>query len=211
MPLVTAVCPTRNRREWLPRALECFYLQTYANRELVIIADEKSDIEGLIPAWALQTNVRAFVTNGHLSIGSKRNYGAAQARGEVILHWDDDDWSGPLRIEDQVQRLLATGKQVTGYRSMRFRDGHRWFAYCGDLYFALDTSLCYRKEFWERHLFDEINDGLEFRFRAAAIEEGVFIAADAGELMYATVHPKNTSPHNIDTVNSASWREVEAK
>ena len=57
------------------------------------------------------------------TIGEKRNFGAGRARGAVIAHWDDDDYSAPDRLEDQVGRLLQSGKAVTGYFAMRFTDG----------------------------------------------------------------------------------------
>jgi glycosyltransferase involved in cell wall biosynthesis len=51
------------------------------------------------------------------SIGAKRNLGCEAARGEIIAHWDDDDYSAPGRLEDQVRRILTSGKAVTGYNS----------------------------------------------------------------------------------------------
>ncbi len=32
------------------------------------------------------------------SIGAKRNLACAEARGELIAHWDDDDWYAPARL-----------------------------------------------------------------------------------------------------------------
>jgi hypothetical protein len=39
--------------------------------------------------------------------GEKRNRAAAEARGEIIVHWDDDDWSARWRLRYQVEELVA--------------------------------------------------------------------------------------------------------
>lgn len=200
---VTCLCLTRNRREWLPEAISCFQAQTYPDKELLIVADAESDIEGLLPPDA---QIRVIVT-GHLSIGEKRNLGCANALGEVIVHWDDDDHSEPDRVADQVQRLIDTGKSVVAYHSIKFTDGVNWWQYHGDSSFGFDTSLCYRKSFWEGERFNHINDGLEYGFRAVAIRQGQFISTDAGDLMHVSIHPGNTGPR-VMTPGSSSWEII---
>lgn len=200
---VTCLCLTRNRREWLPEAIACYEAQTYQDIELLIVADEESDVEGLIPPYS---RIRVIVT-GHLSIGEKRNIGCANATGEIIAHFDDDDHSTRDRVAGQVQRLIDTGKSVTAFHSMKFSDGTNWFQYHGDPSFGFDTSLCYFKAFWEKHEFGHINDGLEAGFRAAAIREGQFISVDAGDLMFASIHQGNTGPR-VMTPGSSSWQAI---
>ena len=201
---VTCLCLTRNRREWLPEAIACFKAQTYLDTELLIVADGQSDVEGLIPE---DPRIRVIVIGKRLSIGEKRNIGCANAAGEIIAHWDDDDHSSPERLNDQVQRLIETGKNVTAYHSMKFSDGKNWWQYQGDPSFGFDTSLCYLKSFWERHDFGHVNDGLEMSFRAAAIREGQFVSTDAGDMMFASIHPGNTGPR-VMTPGNSSWQAI---
>ena len=47
-PLVTCVCLTRNRREFLPRAIECFLAQTYEPRELLVLNDDKITVHNAV-------------------------------------------------------------------------------------------------------------------------------------------------------------------
>lgn len=209
---VTCIMPTMpSRREWLPKAIECFRLQTYADRELVIVADEAPDFMdfvGSVLASAAGVDAVIAVSAARASVGAKRNIGCHHATGEMIAHFDDDDYSFPGRLADQVPRLIETGKSVTGYHSIRFTDGSRWWQYHGHpVNWAFDTSLCYRKSFWARHPFDEINDGLEASFRAAAIREGEFVTVAGNEQLYATIHPGNTGPR-VMTPGSASWEEI---
>lgn len=136
------------------------------------------------------------IEEGYL-IGAKRNYGCELARGEIIAHWDDDDWSSPGRLADQVQRLTETGKAVTGYRTMCFSDGSHWWLYEGVPSFALGTSLCYRKDWWRSHPFNTVQVGEDGAFVTAAQNERQIAVIEAGGRMFATVHCGNTSPRNL--------------
>lgn len=40
-----------------------------------------------------------------MTIGEKRNFAVEQARGSVILQWDDDDYYGPTRLREQVDPI----------------------------------------------------------------------------------------------------------
>lgn len=169
-------------------AIACFEAQTYERKRMIVVTD--------------------LAELPHLgSIGDKRNAACLQATdAEFICHFDDDDFSAPGRIADQVNRLLESGKAVTGYHSMKFTDGDKWWKNTNRPNWAFDASLCYRRSFWEAHRFDSINDGLEASFRAAAIREKQFLSVDAGDMMYATIHPGNTSRRDI----GAGWLRIPA-
>jgi glycosyl transferase family 2 len=132
------------------------------------------------------------------SIGEKRNFGCERASGELICHWDDDDCSGPGRLASQVETLCRDGnKAVAGFHSMRFTDGTRWWKYIGTKNYALGTSLCYRKDWWTVNRFQSRQIGEDNAFTANAHSHRQLITADAGDLMYATIHPGNTSPRSF--------------
>src|SRR5262249_34045298 len=48
------------------------------------------------------------------SIGGKRNLACRRAAGEIIAHWDDDDWYAPNRLRYQVSPLLEGRAELTG-------------------------------------------------------------------------------------------------
>jgi glycosyltransferase involved in cell wall biosynthesis len=200
--------PTRARPEMARRAVECWRRQTYKPTELVIIddLDAPSFQDGIdergIHYWKMP----------EVPIGVKRNALGGLAQGEIVVHWDDDDVSGPGRIADQVARLLAAGAPVTGYHSMRFTDGERWFQYRGSEFYAIGTSLCYRRWYWERNKFPEMCNGNY----VLSGEDNIFVgrastaivSADAGEMMYATIHSAHTSARQIfraDGTFASNW------
>lgn len=143
---------------------------------------------------------------GAPTIGQLRNIGAEAAAGAVIAHFDDDDYSSPGRLRDQIDRLVASGKAVTGYRSMRFTDGREWWLYKGDVEYALGTSLCYLRSWWQANPFPELQVGEDNGMVSRARAQGQMISADAGQLMWATVHPGNTSPRNM--ANHKQWLKL---
>ena len=193
MPLVSCLCLTMaSRLEFLKQAIACFLAQDYPNRELVIVADFGADVWGAVPD---DDRIKRLECSG--SIGEKRNFGVANSSGEIIAHWDDDDFSAPGRLTDQVTRLLESGKAVTGYRNLIFSDGTRRWLNTNDVHWAFDASLCYRREFWQGHHFEAINDGLEASFRARAVREFQLVTAPGEEFLIASIHPGNTSPRTI--------------
>ena len=208
MPLVSAVCVTADRREFVRAAIECYLAQDYPNKELVIIDDGQDrvvDLCAAVPSCRYQ-----WLDGGKRKIGGKRNLGAEVATGEIICHWDDDDWSAPDRIRDQVERMLASEKAVSGYHSMLFWDGGQAFRYKGLPDYSVGSALCYRKEFWRAHAFvaEDHRRWEDNVFVQQARNEQAIICVDAGQLMVARIHAGNTCPKKPRD-NPRQWEEVD--
>lgn len=201
MKVVCLCLTTVNRRGWLEMAIKCFLAQHYPDLELLIV-DDGSATDLANPEHRIRVISLIDV------VGAKRNFGVECARdADVIVHWDDDDFSAAGRVSFQVQQLVESGKAVHGFHSMQFTDGvHRWL-YTSSPMYALGTSLCYRRWWAIAHPFEPIQCGQDEQFGDLAIRAGQITTCDAGELMYATNHANNTSPRNID-LNSASWSVV---
>lgn len=160
---------------------------------MLILADGE-DVRDLVPP---DDRIRLIHLERPVQIGDKRNFGCERAAGTTIAHWDDDDHSAPARLADQLRRLDESGKSVTGYHSMRFTDGDLWWNYAGTPNYALGTSLCYRRSWWRTRPFRSLQVGEDSQFVSEADAFGELITADAGELMYATIHAGNTSPRKM--------------
>lgn len=168
---------------------------------MLIVADGE-DIRDLVPD---DNRIRLIHLEGDpLLIGEKRNFGCERALGEIIFHFDDDDFSAPGRMADQLQRLHESGKSVTGYHSMRFSDGTADWMYEGVRNYAIGTSLCYRREWWESHRFPAIQIEEDSQFGAVAWAHGQLSTEHARDLMWASNHTGNTSPRTL----GANWRKL---
>src|SRR3954466_9600463 len=109
--LVSCIMPTRDRRRFVEQSVRYFLRQDYAPAELVVVddgSDSVSDLCGNDP------RIRYLQLDQRQTIGAKRNLGCECASGEVILHWDDDDWYSRRRISYQVGELLQRGAEVCG-------------------------------------------------------------------------------------------------
>lgn len=186
--------PTRNRRKFLPRAIRAFQRQTHKNRELLIVADGE-DVCDLIPA---DPRIRYIHADSNLTIGLKRNWCNEHARGDVIAHWDDDDWSHPDRLREQVAILLK-GAEITGYHSALFvdeakREVHR---YHGNVDYALGSSQCYWRSYWGKQPFADVQVGEDLMFLTRARQRKTLQSVDGCNRLVASIHSGNTSPRQI--------------
>jgi glycosyltransferase involved in cell wall biosynthesis len=199
--LVSAIMPTRGRAEWAAEALNCFREQTYPARELIILDDEEDpSFPGGAPGKDGPELVFYFRCRFHPNIPTKRNRCCQQAKGDVICHWDSDDWSAADRIEDQMARLQSSGKAVAGYHSMLFFDettGLAWH-YAGAANYAIGSSLAYRKSWWAAHPFDEnLKLGEDNAFVYAARGSDQLTVAAAESRMVARIHAGNSYPKHV--------------
>jgi glycosyltransferase involved in cell wall biosynthesis len=101
--------PTANRRHYVPQAIRYFLAQDYPNRELVILDDGPESVADLVPD---DPQVRYVRLAGKRTLGAKRNECVKHARGDLIMHWDDDDWMASHRISYQVEAMLREKAEV---------------------------------------------------------------------------------------------------
>jgi O-antigen biosynthesis protein len=193
-PLVTCIMPTADRRAFVPQAVRCFLAQDYPNKELIILDDGADPVGDCVPADARLRYVRL---GAKLSVGAKRNLACAQARGRFVMHWDDDDWYPPWRVGRQVRALLEGGAELCGTSQMLFYEaatGRAWrYAYAGPRGpWVAGNTLAYRRDFWERQRFPEVQVGEDTRFVWGATAAKVCDLSEPA-LSVATVHAANTS------------------
>ena len=208
MPLVTAVCLTADRREFMRGAIACFLAQDYPHKELVVVDDGCDRVGDLCQGVP---NCHYLALNGEKQkIGVKRNLGAEAAEGEILCHWDDDDWSGSGRIRDQVDRMIVSGKSVSGYHRMLFWDGLQAWLYKGPYDYSVGSALCYRKDFWRAHAFvaEDHRRWEDNVFIQDARNENQIICAPADQMMVARIHAGNTAPKK-PAKNPLQWDAVD--
>jgi len=139
--------PTYNRREFIPRAIHYFLRQDYEPKELIIVDDGTDPIGDLVPQ---DDRIRYFRLNEKISVGAKRNRACEAARGDIIAHWDDDDWHAPQRLRYQIEALQREHADVCGIHRLLFYDvinDRAWrYVYPAQRRFWLSgSSLCYTR------------------------------------------------------------------
>ncbi len=202
-PLVSCIMPTSDRREFVPQAIRNFLAQDYSPRELIVLDDGRDSVADLIP---VHENIRYLRLDRKSSIGAKRNIACELARGELIAHWDDDDWMAPSWLRSQVTALQDQGADICGLDKVYFyapEERRAWqYVYDGQAPWVCGGTLCYRKDFWRGAPFADINVGEDNAFVWAPQTKR--IATNPAQHLYvARVHTRNTSPK--DTLNRR-WR-----
>jgi hypothetical protein len=195
MSRVSCIMPTANRRRFVPCAIELFLAQDYNDKELVIIDDGTDAVSDLVPS---HPQIRYFRESpGTRSLGEKRNLACELSRGEIILHWDDDDWHAPWRISYQVERLNAENLDLCGLDRPLFVDAAAAQAWEYTLMSVAAGWLCgatlgYRKSFWHDHHFSDVRIGEDTRFVRSA--RGISMGALADNRFFlARIHAANTA------------------
>src|SRR5262245_38881356 len=95
-PLVSCIMPTFNRARFTAQAIRYFARQDYARRELIVV-DDGSDA-AMPEERSGGPAIRYVRLDSRKTVGEKRNIACEAAQGEIILHWDDDDWQASWRI-----------------------------------------------------------------------------------------------------------------
>jgi len=176
-PPACAICLTADRQQLTDRAVQCFLAQTYKNSHLLIYDTGNKPYR----LERLASSRITIVCDGHEMagpIGALRNRANALVPPgtEILLHMDSDDWSGPYRIQDQVQSLIDSGKECVGYRIVLFwrtrstepdlrpiwdREPQAWGYHNIQPAYCIGASFCYWRRVWERHKFREDLPGSE--------------------------------------------------
>ena len=203
--LVSCIMPTHNRRGLIRVALKSYLSQDWPDKELVVVDDGTDMVKDLINKLVPDA-VYIYLAEKQV-IGTKRNLACKATSGEVICHFDDDDWSAVGRIRDQVTRLIESGKQMTGYHSITYWNGIRACRYESAVpQYAVGTTMCYRKRFWQIHCFPAKSYAEDNALVYTARNENQLIAVDGRQMMIVRSHASCTS--SPQSLRQNTWPEV---
>jgi hypothetical protein len=146
---------------------------------------------------------------------------------DIIAHFDDDDWSHPNRLTEQVALLQASGADAVGYNEMLFWRNQLWDGGPGDAWlysnprpnYALGTSLCYWRKAWERSPFTdgpkpEGTSEYHHWFKQGGVtvaSKSSFGGSEGEPRMVARIHGKNFGAYDIEKQiagGSREWKRV---
>lgn len=144
--LVSVVLPTHRSHPLIKQAVACYLAQDWREKELIVIDS------AYCREWFTdvpEDELVYFHAPSFTNLAKKRNIAARIAEGEIIVHFDYDDWQAPTRISHQVEALLKSGKPVLGYHTVTFWDDVEQKAsiYRGGIDYGWGPNLCYRREY----------------------------------------------------------------
>lgn len=108
-PSVSILTPTFNRRTFIPKLIEYICEQTYpADRiEWVVFDDGTDPIEDILIPYMKTMNIRYIRDTEKRNVGEKRNRLHKEARGDILVCMDDDDYYPPDRVAHVVHTLRS--------------------------------------------------------------------------------------------------------
>ena len=185
-PVASVICPTADRPDMLLKAVRCFLDQDFYASEMIILDD--GEVPSVLPYNSRVKYVR--VEGGKHPVGTKRNQCCEIARGTIITHFDDDDWSAPQRLREQIKRLDNVA--VTGYNSIAFFNVEKKWAAIWKGCKQAGAGYSYRKDFWKDHKFESWTGGEDCAFYEAAVKAEQFDCVEGHTRLVCTRHDNNT-------------------
>jgi glycosyltransferase involved in cell wall biosynthesis len=161
-PFVSVITPTYNRRKFIPSLITCYLSQTYPKHrmEWIVYDDGEDSVEDIFKKFAEKIpNLRYIRESEKKTIGAKRNRLNAEARGEILVAMDDDDFYFPERVQAVVTAFKQQAKVELAGSSEIFM----YFSDSKEIYklgpynpnHATNGTMGWRKSYSDKHFYDE--------------------------------------------------------
>lgn len=198
VPFVSVLVPTQDRRTFLPQLLRYFRAQTWpADRlELVVVDDGRDPVADLV-AGDRRITYAALPTK--VPLGTKRNHLVELAKGEILVHMDDDDWYPPERVARAVAALHDTGADVVGRSDLAFWDRGTQAVHLlpriGPKH-ACASTMAYRRSYWDKVKFAPDPHGEERQFLKCFDAHLAQLPGEPWDTVLGISHGANVRPKN---------------
>ena len=192
-PFVSVICPTYNRRQFLPNLIHQFNYQTYPQEymELILLDDSPQSNADIIPP---QPNIKYTHLPEKLVLGKKRNLINSMATGDIIVCFDDDDYYSPERVAHAVNKLQVSKCQIAGSSVI-----HIYYPKYDKIlefgpyapYHGTNGTMAYTKKYLKTHGYlDDKTQAEEAHFTNNFSEQ--MVQLDPYKVMICIAHNKNT-------------------
>lgn len=197
-PFVSIITPTYNRRTFVPTLIQCVLAQTYPRdrMEWIVLDDGSDPVGDLFESVPAQfPNFRYIRETTKLLIGAKRNRLNDEAKGDIIVAIDDDDYYPPERVSHVVTKFkqnpaiqLAGSSEIfmyytdikTIYKLGPYNRNH-----------ATNGTMAWRKSYAVEHRYDETVTHAEEKSFLEDYKHPM-IQLDSMKVMLVLAHAENT-------------------
>jgi glycosyltransferase involved in cell wall biosynthesis len=104
-PLVSIITPTQNREFFLPLVFSCVQSQNWPSIEWLV--EDSSEQPSKFMASLSDPRIHYTHDSTIRPLGEKRNRLIHRAKGEYIVHFDDDDYYAPQYITFMIEKAIA--------------------------------------------------------------------------------------------------------
>jgi glycosyltransferase involved in cell wall biosynthesis len=158
--IVSVITPTYNRAKFIPRLIEVYKQQDYDHdlMEWLVFDDGTEPVKDLFIDLCKET-LHYTQSETRLPMGTKLNYLAKQATGDIIVVMDDDDYYPPDRISSVVKAMSAQPQKfLAGSSKVFMYSTADKTIYCTGPYHkkhALNCTLAFRPSYLKTHAYDD--------------------------------------------------------
>jgi len=153
------------------------------NKELILILNNnKLSIEEWEKKVSNIENLRIFQLDESISLGKCLNFGIEKSKFQIIAKFDDDDYYGPLYLQDSIQAFTYTKASVIGKATtyvyflekklLALRTPKRENSYCSRVE---GPTLIFKKEVFDKIKFRDKSFGEDIQFCTDCVKKGIKI------------------------------------
>jgi glycosyltransferase involved in cell wall biosynthesis len=199
-PFVSIITPTYNRRRFIPYLIQMVEHQDYkkTRMEWIILDDGQDKVKDLIDeAKKRMPFIRYIELDEKLTIGAKRNRLNDEAKGQIIVAMDDDDYYPPCRVSAVVNAFkqkpnqqieLAGASEIYMYYS-DIKTIYKLGPYNAN--HATNGTMAWRNSYAKTHRYDETVTHSEERSFLDDYKHPM-IQLDPFKVMLVMSHSENT-------------------
>lgn len=111
-PFFSIVIPTKNRKDYLVRAIRSVEKQIFKDFEIVVVDDGSNySVEDLLCSLRLK-NIRVYRNSHSLGVSGSRNVGINKSSGKWVIFLDDDDEYLPETLSRRHELLRCAKKNI---------------------------------------------------------------------------------------------------
>jgi glycosyltransferase involved in cell wall biosynthesis len=195
-PFVSVITPTYNRRKFIPHLIKMFQNQTYPSEhmEWIILDDGSDPVEDIFKSVTIP-NLRYIYEEEKQTIGAKRNRLNKEARGDIIVAMDDDDYYPP-------ERVLSVVTAFSSHKHIELAGTSEVYMYYSDIEtiyklgpynknHATNGTMAWRNTYAKKHTYDEYVTHAEERSFLDEYSHPM-IQLDPFKVMLVMSHSENT-------------------
>ncbi len=199
-PLISSICIPNGKPESLAKSISCFLTQSYPNKELIIVCEERD--------MARKKTIDSFDNSQILAypINSKRDdcmdiffaHAMEKANGSYICLWSEKDWSHMARMEYQYQALIIKNVPSCLLNYIMTFDERDSKAYISPKRIWKESFFCF-KDVLENLHYSDLEDQLDKMFPDTT---KLYLVSDVPNLY---IHIQNKGKCEV---NNDPWAEI---
>ncbi|QPN61041.1 glycosyltransferase [Synechococcus sp. CBW1002] len=112
IPKISVIVPTRHRAHSLPQLLMLYDRQSWSNKEILVLDDSDNPDSAFRDKTEHRSDAFYWHTSRRLSIGEKRNLLASRSNGDIIAHFDEDNYYAANYLEMMWKAMSTSGCDV---------------------------------------------------------------------------------------------------